>query len=72
MMIPDTENTTTGDASLDAEREALMAMGGINYVNIAKLMNLPDLDDMDYDPQGVYKALTGQDKPTASTSKPIQ
>lgn len=67
MMIPDTENSTTGDASLDAEREALMAMGGINYANIAKLMNLPDLDDMDYDPAGVYQALTGKENGSATS-----
>ena len=34
-------------------------MGGISYANVAKLMRLPDLDDMDYDPAGVYQALTG-------------
>lgn len=66
-IFPDAEASSTGDAQLDRERQQLKAMGGINYANVAKLMNLPDLDDMDYDPQGVYKALTGQDKPTAST-----
>ena len=54
MLIPNSENVTTGNAQLDAERETLMQMGGINYANISKLMNLPDLDDMDYDPAGVY------------------
>ena len=34
-------------------------MGGINYENVKKLMGLPDLDDMDYDPEGVYLKLTG-------------
>ncbi len=66
-IFPDAEANSTGDAQLDHERQQLKSMGGINYANVAKLMNLPDLDDMDYDPQGVYKALTGQDKPTAST-----
>lgn len=68
MFYPETEVTTTGDASLDAERESLMKMGGINYANVAKLMNLPDLDDMDYDPAGVYQALTGVEN-TAATSQ---
>ena len=27
--------------------------------NVASFMRLPDLDDMDYDPAGVYQALTG-------------
>ncbi len=66
-IFPDADASSTGDAQLDRERRQLKAMGGINYTNVAKLMNLPDLDDMDYDPQGVYKSLTGQDKPTAST-----
>ncbi len=59
MVFPQTDSMTTGDANLDKEREMLQAMGGINYANVAKLMNLPDLDDMDYDPAGVYQSLTG-------------
>ena len=66
-IFPEAEAGSTGDAKLDYERQQLKAMGGINYTNVAKLMNLPELDDMDYDPQGVYKALTGQDKSDAST-----
>ena len=41
-------------------------MGGMNYENVSKLMNLPGLDDMDYDPEGVYEALTGSKKAGAS------
>ena len=67
MIFPDSENSSTGDAVLDAERETLMKMGGINYANISKLMNLPDLDDMDYDPAGVYKALTGMENVAATS-----
>ena len=67
MIFPDSENSSTGDAVLDAERETLMKMGGINYANISKLMNLPDLDDMDYDPAGVYKALTGMENAAATS-----
>ena len=66
MLIPNSENVTTGNAQLDAERETLMQMGGINYANISKLMNLPDLDDMDYDPAGVYMALTGVENAAAT------
>lgn len=66
-IFPDSENESTGDAVLDAELKELKAMGGINYQNIAKLMKLPGLDDMDYDPEGVYKALTGTDKPGATS-----
>lgn len=62
-IFPDSENASTGDAALDAELKELKAMGGITYPNVAKIMNLPGLDDMDYDPEGVYKALTGTEKP---------
>lgn len=62
-IFPDSENASTGDATLDAELKELKAMGGITYPNVAKIMNLPGLDDMDYDPEGVYKALTGTEKP---------
>lgn len=66
-IFPDSDDMSTGNAQLDLERSQLKAMGGINYANVAKLMNLPDLDDMDYDPQGVYKSVTGIDKPDATT-----
>ena len=59
MVFPKTDSMTTGDAQLDKEREMLMSMGGITYANVAKLMNLPDLEDMDFDPAGVFFALTG-------------
>ena len=59
MVFPKTETMTTGDAQLDKEREMIMGMGGINYTNVAKIMNLPDLEDMDFDPCGVFQNLTG-------------
>ena len=65
MIFPDSEDST-GSAQLDAERETLMKMGGINYANVSKLMKLPDLDDMDYDPAGVYMALTGVENAAAT------
>ena len=59
MIFPETDAVSTGSPELDREREILKSMGGISYTNVAKLMRLPDLDDMDYDPAGVYQALTG-------------
>ena len=59
MIFPETDAVSTGSPELDREREILKSMGGISYANVAKLMRLPDLDDMDYDRAGVYQALTG-------------
>ena len=59
MIVPETDAVSTGSPELDREREILKSMGGISYANVAKLMRFPDLDDMDYDPAGVYQALTG-------------
>lgn len=59
MLFPETDAVSTGSSELDREREILKSMGGISYANVAKLLRLPDLDDMDYDPAGVYQALTG-------------
>lgn len=67
MVFPQTDSMTTGDVDLDREREELQAMGGINYDNICKLMNLPNLEDMDYDPTGVYQRLTGVDNEKATS-----
>ena len=66
-VFPATGLQSTGDAGLDRERAELAAMGGINYENVAKLLDLPGLDDMDYDPAGVYKALTGCERPEATS-----
>lgn len=59
MIFPETDAVSTGSSELDREREILKSMEGISYANVAKLLRLPDLDDMDYDPAGVYQALTG-------------
>jgi len=66
-VFPETGLQTTGDAELDREREDLAAMGGVTYENVAKLLELPGLDDMDYDPEGVYRALTGRANPSATS-----
>ena len=67
MGFPKTDSMSTGDEELDKQREILQSMGGINYANVAKLMNLPDLDDMDYDPAGVFHRLTGVENEDASS-----
>ena len=65
MVFPDTEHAT-GDAQLDREREQLRSLGGMTYENVSKLLHLPDLEDMDYDPAGVYQALTGVENQAAT------
>ena len=67
MIFPDSDFGSTGDATLDKELEALKSMGGMTYENVAKLMELPDLDDMDFDPSGVYQQLTGNENDDATT-----
>lgn len=69
MIFPDSEGGSTGDADLDQERAELESMGGITYANVAKIMGLPGLDDMDYDPAGVYRALTGLEKEDATSQE---
>ena len=66
-IFPDTSGPSTGDADLDQERAELKAIGGVSYANVKKLMGLPDLNDMDYDPAGVYRMLTGAEKADASS-----
>ena len=62
-ILPDSENKSV---ATNEELKKVDAMGGINYENVAKLLNLPDLEDMEYDPEGTYKILTGIDKKDAS------
>ena len=65
MVFPNTEHSN-GDAQLDQEREQLRSLGGMTYENVSKLLHLPDLEDMDYDPAGVYQALTGVENQAAT------
>ena len=65
-VFPDTEGPSTGDPELDRQRQQLKEMGGITYENVKKLMKLPDLDDMDYDPAGTYQKLAGVEKTNAT------
>ena len=66
-VFPDTDGPSTGDADLDRERQEWKEMGGITYENVKKIMGLPDLDDMDYDPEGTYQQLTGHAKAGATS-----
>ncbi len=68
-IFPDADGVSTGSAQLDMEREQLKAMGGMNCANVMKLLGLPDLEDMDYDPAGVYQALTGMENPEATSQE---
>lgn len=68
-VFPDTEGASTGDADLDQQRQQLRDMGGITYENVKKLMGLPDLDDMDYDPAGTYQKLSGVEKNDATAQE---
>lgn len=68
-IFPESASASTGDAQLDQEKAQLMEMGGITYENVAKLMGLPGLDDLDYDPAGVYQALTGTEKQDATSQE---
>ena len=56
-----------GDEALEQERKTLRDMGGINYANVSELMKLPDLEDMDFDPCGVFEQLTGTVNEHATT-----
>lgn len=68
-IFPDTDGGSTGNPTLDAEKAQIKAMGGITYENVKTLMNLPDLDDMDYDPAGTYQLLTGIVKEDATSQE---
>ncbi len=67
MIIPDMVSDSTCNELLDKELDALKKLGGITYENVSKIMGLPGLDDMDYDPSGVYEKLTGVVKEGATS-----
>lgn len=61
-VFPDTQGSPGTE-----ELQALEEMGGITYENVAKMMHLPDLADMDYDPAGVFESLTGKNNANATS-----
>ncbi len=65
-VFPDTATASTGDVNLDQQREELQRMGGITTDNIIKLMGLPDMDDIAYDPEGSFLVLAGYAKANAT------
>lgn len=71
-IIPDTDGNSTQDPVVQKELDELKAMGGITYENVAKLLNLPDVEELDWDAAGVYKQLTGQDKEDATSKECIE
>ena len=71
-IIPDTDGEKPSDPAIQEELDKLNAMGGITYENVAKLMNLPDVEEIDWDAAGVYKQLTGEDHDGATSKECIE
>jgi len=65
-VFPNLVLQSTGDPDLDRELEELRKMGGVSYGNVAKLLNMPNMDDMEYEPASTYAAITGVTKTEAS------
>ncbi len=68
-IFPETEKLKTKDGKLQKEIDELTAMGGITYENVSKLMNMPDLEEIEWNAEGVYLQLTGEEKPGATTQE---
>ena len=71
-IMPDTDGSTERNPSNQKELDELNAMGGITYENVAKLLKLPDVEEIDWDAAGVYKQLTGEDKENATSKECIE
>ena len=66
-VFPETGTSDTKiQSELDRELETVHTWGGITYDNVKRLLNLPTLDDMEYDSESAYLALTGVAKAHAS------
>ncbi len=63
-ILPDSGKSNTDLPQI--ENNAIDDIDEITYEKVARLLGLPDISDMDYDPEGTYKTLTGIDKPNAS------
>ena len=63
-VYPSFEETSAPEA--ETELKQIEKMGGITYENVMKLLDMPDSMDMDFDPEGSYFKMTGQEKTDAS------
>lgn len=66
---PDTGQAIHSGEQLQEELEVLNKMGGMTTQNVVELLKLPDLDDLTFDPERIYKELTGTKKTGASTQE---
>ncbi len=71
-IIPISNSDGETPKEINAELQQLQEMGGITYDNVAKLMNLPEFDCLDYDPESAYEQLTGEEKEGASVQECMQ
>ena len=70
-VFPSLSMESTGNVELDHEIEELKKMGGITYGNIAKLMKMPDAEEIEYEPVSSYAKITGKAKADATVSECI-
>lgn len=60
-VMPDTnKNSVSGACANDELLKKLEALGGISFENIAKVLGLPTMSDIDFDPVMFYEDMTGQ------------
>lgn len=63
-IIPDFGKKETPETiKLKEERGEVESMGGLTYANVAEWMHMPSIEDIYFDPEGTYEALTGNKKP---------
>lgn len=68
MVLPNLESTDDSQVIQKLETK----QGEYNYENISALLQLPDTDDIYYDPKGTYKILTGIDHTDATIKDCIE
>lgn len=68
-VMPDTNGKSTNSKSANDEIiKKLEALGGISFNNIAKVLGLPALSDIDFDPAMFYEDMTGKTVEIKKTS----
>ena len=70
--IPIADEGTKKQAAPNMEVQALQEMGGITYENVAKMLGIPDLTYLEYDPEGAYEKLTGETRGSVSITECVR
>lgn len=70
--VPVSNMGESKESEYSSEIKKLDEMGGITYQNVAKMLDLPSLASLEFDPEGTYQLLTGTEKESVTVEECVK